>query len=85
MKLEPDERWGGPILTTFWWRRRIIKETKKRFADCKQNLYKDEIINSCAHLIENSAESLSGIKNYSPADVYLILMDVAKSIRALAK
>ena len=83
MKLEPSERWYD-YRTDRASDAKIAAEATKRFADCKQNLYKDEIINSCAHLVENVAESLSPNKNYRAAEVFLILFNVAKSIRALA-
>ena len=59
----------------------ITKEATKRFADCKQNLYKDEIINLCAKIVEDAA------RRNGKVDVrasYYALMDAAKSIRALA-
>ena len=46
------------------------------------NVYKNEIINSCAKIVEDAA------RRNGKVDVrasYYALMDVAKSIRALAK
>jgi hypothetical protein len=81
MKLEPSERWYD-YRTDRASDAKIAAEATKRFADCKQNLYKDEIINSCAKIVEDAA------RRNGKVDVrasYYALMDVAKSIRALAK
>ena len=48
-----------------------------------KNVYRDEIINSCAKVVEEAVGNLRG--NVNTRASYYALMDVAKSIRALAK